>query len=218
MKNLTENEAKEFLKKWRIPVTKEFLAKNQKEAVRLAKKLRFPVVLKISSPQILHKTDADGVIVDIQNEKEVLEGFDKIIKNAKKYNPKAEIKGVLVQEMVKGHDFREVIIGSKKDLQFGPVIMFGLGGIFVEVLKDVSFRIIPIERKDAKEMISEIRGYKILKGVRGQKPISFKALEDCLLNVSKMVWKNKKINELDINPLFVNSKRLVAVDARIIME
>lgn len=214
MKNLTEHEAKKMLKKAGIPITKEFLTKTPEEAVKYAKKIGFPVVLKISSPDILHKTDVGGILVGLENEKEVKKGFEKIIKNVKKRKPKAKIQGILVQEMVSG---KELIIGSKKDIQFGPVIMFGLGGIFVEVLKDVSFRVIPIKKEDAREMIKEIKGYPILKGIRGEKPIKFKALIDCLLKVSDFVWKNKKIQELDINPLFANENGVKAADVKIIL-
>jgi acyl-CoA synthetase (NDP forming) len=214
-KRITEFEAKKILARHGIPVTREFLAKNPREAKKFAERIGYPVALKIQSPDILHKTDAGGVILNLSNGDDVAKGFGKIIGNAKKYKRDAKILGVLVQEMVaEGH---QCIIGSKKDPQFGPVIMFGLGGIFVEVLKDVSFRIIPINRKDAKEMISEIKGYVILKGARGQKPVNFAALENALLRVSGMVWKDKKLEELDINPLFVGPKGVKAADARIIM-
>ncbi len=215
MKKLTEFESKKILKKFAIPITKEFLAKNPSEAKKFAKMIGYPVVLKIQSPDILHKTEAGGVILNLKNEEGVSKGFEEMMKSARKYDKNAKILGILVQEMIR--EGRQCIIGSKKDPQFGPVIMFGLGGIFVEVFKDVSFRIIPIERKDAKEMISEIKGYEILKGVRGQKPVNFKALEDVLLKVSDMVWKEKKMEELDINPLFVDSKGVKAADARMII-
>jgi len=215
VKKLAEFEAKKLLAKYGIPVTREFLAKNPQQARDFADKIGYPVALKIQSPDILHKTDAGGVMLNLKNCDEVAKGFEKIVKNAKAYRKDAKILGVLVQEMVsEGH---QCIVGSKNDPQFGPVLMFGLGGIFVEVIKDVSFRIIPLERKDAKEMISEIKGYKILKGVRGYKPVNFKALEDALLKVSNMVWKNRKIEELDINPLFVSENGVKAADARIIM-
>ena len=214
-KKLAEFEAKKLLAKYGIPVTKELLAKNPQQAAASAKMIGFPVALKVQSPDILHKTDAGGVLLDLKNCDEVAKGFENIIKNAKAYKKDAKILGVLVQEMVtEGH---QCIVGSKNDPQFGPVLMFGLGGIFVEVIKDVAFRIIPFERKDAKEMIAEIKGYVILKGVRGQKPVNFRALEDALLRVSNMVWKNRKIEELDINPLFVSEKGVKAADARIIM-
>jgi len=214
-RKIIEFEAKKILQKHGIPVTKEFLAKNAGQARDFAEKIGYPVALKIQSPDILHKSDAGGVILGLKTGEEVAKAYEKILKNAKNYDRHAKILGVLVQEMIEeGH---QCIIGTKKDPQFGPVLMFGFGGIFVEVFKDVSFRIIPIERKDAKEMISEIKGYAILKGVRGQKPVNFKSLENALLKVSGMVWRDKRIEELDINPLFVSSSGVKAADARIIM-
>lgn len=207
-------QSEKLLKKYRIPMPKQFLAKNEKQVVEFAKKIGYPVALKISSPDVIHKTDYKGVITGLNNEKEVAEGYDKIIKGVRKKAPRARIKGVVVQEMASGH---EVIIGSKHDPQFGPVIMFGLGGIFVEAFRDVTFRIIPIERKDAQQMIHEIKGAKVLGGLRGQGPVNFRALEDCLLAVSKMVWQNKKIKELDLNPVFASAKGVKAVDARILV-
>lgn len=213
MRKLDDPQTEKLLKKYAIPVVKQFLAKNEKQAVQQAKKLGFPVVMKISSPDIIHKTESKGIVLGVR-EKEVISTFKKIIKNTRAYKRKARIEGILIQEQVKG---REVIVGSKIDLSFGPVLMFGLGGIFVEVLKDVSFRLIPIERADAKEMIQEIKGYPILKGVRGEKPIHFKKLEDFLLKVSRMIQKTPRIQELDINPLFVNAKEALAADVRVLV-
>jgi acyl-CoA synthetase (NDP forming) len=212
---ITEFEAKKILARHGIPVTREFLAKNPQQARKFAQKIRYPVALKIQSPDILHKTDAGGVILGVRSGEEASKGYEKIIANAKKFKKNAKILGVLVEEMV--GDGHQCIVGSKNDPQFGPVLMFGLGGIFVELLKDVSFRIIPITRKDAKEMISEIKGYPILKGARGQKPVNFRALENTLIKVSNMVWKERGLEELDINPLFVGPKGVKAADARIIM-
>jgi acyl-CoA synthetase (NDP forming) len=217
LRKIPEFEAKKILKKHGIPVTREFLAKSPDDAVKLANRRGYPVAMKIQSPDMLHKTDAGGVVLDAKSDEEVLEAYDRIMKNTKKHNKSAKILGIVIQEMVRDTS-RKCIIGSNKDPQFGPVLMFGLGGIFVEVLKDVSFRIIPIERKDAKEMISEIKTYEILKGVRGQKPINFRALEDTLLKVSNMVWKEKKLEELDINPLFVGPWGVKAADARMIFK
>ena len=214
MKKLAEFDAKKILARYGMPVTREILAKSAKDASAAAQKIRYPVAMKIQSHDILHKTDAGGVLLDLKNAEDVAKGYEKIISNARKYDKSAKIQGVLVQEMVVGS--HECIIGAKKDPQFGPVLMFGLGGIFVEVFKDVSFRIIPINRKDAKEMISEIKGYAILKGARGRKPVNFRALEDALLKVSAMVWKDKKLEELDINPLFVSPAGVKAADARMI--
>lgn len=204
--------SKALLEKYGINFVKGELVKKESELPKLCKKLGFPLAMKIVSKQILHKTDVGGVILNIENEKQAFQAFNKIKKNVKQKKPKAKIDGIFVQQFIKG---REIIIGGKKDEQFGQTILFGLGGIFVELLKDVSIRICPIERKDAKEMISEIKGYPILKGLRGQKPINFKKLEDTLLKVNKLLLK-EKVNELDINPLIASGKDLVAVDARIL--
>lgn len=215
MKKLGDKEAQKLLKRWKIPCAEQFLTKNPEQAVRFAKRIGYPVVLKVESPDVIHKTETGGVETNIRDEEDVRRAFKGITRNVKRKVPKARIKGILIQKMFDG---REVIVGSKTDPQFGPVIMFGLGGIFVESLKDVTFRVIPIKRSDAKEMIKEIRGYKILQGVRGLKPVNFMALEKCLLAVSEMVWRSKKIKELDINPLFANEKGVIAVDVRIIVE
>ena len=157
-----------------------------------------------------------GVRVGISNDKELLEAFDGIIENVKKAKPRAKIMGIYVQEYVP--EGREVIIGLIKDPQFGPTVMFGLGGIFVEVLKDVSFRIAPMSKKDAEEMIKEIRGYPILRGVRGNPPVDFEALENALVAVSKLGWELKEIKEMDLNPVIAYHNGLKVVDARIILE
>ena len=166
----------------------------------------------MQSGQILHKTEADAIRLNIESESEVREAYEEILKNAKKYAPDADIQGVLVQEMIQGGV--EVIVGVTKDPVFGPVIMFGLGGIFVEVLKDVSFRVAPLLRRDAEEMIEEIRGYPILEGVRGQLPVSKEALIDVILKVSDLVTAYQDdIDELDINPLLLFPDGACAVDA-----
>ncbi|RLF59528.1 MAG: acetyl-CoA synthetase [Thermoplasmata archaeon] len=216
MKILTEYEAKKILKKYGIPVPREELAKNEKEAKEIAKKIGFPVVLKLISPDILHRTDIGGVILDIKDEKGVIKSYRSIIENAKNNFPNARIRGVLVQEMLP-HG-KEVIVGLVRDKQFGHVIMFGLGGIFVEILKDVSFRVIPIDKKEAMKMIQEIKGYKILEGVRGSPPSDLDALADILVKVSKLGQEFPNIIELDINPLFSYEKGAIAVDCRIIMD
>lgn len=214
MRKLSYKEAKKLLRRWKIPCAEQFLARDAEQALRFAKRIGYPVVLKVESPDVIHKTETGGVETNIRDEEDIRRAFKGITGNVRRKVPKARIKGILIQKMFEG---REVIVGSKTDPQFGPVIMFGLGGIFVESLKDVTFRVIPIKRDDAKGMIKEIRGYKILQGVRGLKPVNFRALENCLLAVSEMVWKSKKIRELDINPLFVNEKGVVAVDVRVIV-
>jgi acetyl-CoA synthetase (ADP-forming) len=214
MKGLTEYESREILLKNKIPVTKGFLAENEDEAVNIARKIGYPVVMKVCSSDILHKTEAKGVVTLVDNDGDVRKNFNEIVKNVKKYKTEVKIKGILIEEMASG---KQVIIGSKKDQQFGPVIMFGIGGIYVEILDDVSFRIIPIKKKDAIEMIKEIKGYNILEGVRGERPINFKALVEILLKISDLIWKNEKIEELDLNPIFINEKDAIVADARIIM-
>ncbi len=217
MAKLSDMQAYSLMKKYRIPVLAQSLAKDEKQAITAAKKTGWPVALKISSPDIIHKTDFGGVSLNILNERQLIESFNRIAIRARKKYPKAKIDGIIVQEMHAGKGAREVIIGSKIDAQFGPIIMFGLGGVFVEVMKDVSFRLIPIERKDAREMIKEIRGYSMLEEFRGMRRINMQALEDCLLKVSNLIWKNKRIKELDINPLFVDDKKAIAADFRVIV-
>ena len=215
-KFLPEPICEEILASYNISIPTAYLAKNSEEAVKFAQKIEFPVVLKVVSPQIIHKSDAHGVMVGIKNEEEVKRAFDKILENAKSYNSKAEIEGIYIQKMVPAA--REVIIGSIKDRQFGQVIMFGLGGIFVEVLKDVVFRVAPIDKDEAREMIDEIKGLPILKGVRGEKPIDFDCLSKTLSSISQLVVDFPQIGQLDINPIRVYPKGLYAVDARIILE
>ncbi len=160
--------------------------------------------MKIASPQIIHKSDAGGVKVNLTNDNEVKVAFKEIIKNAKKYNKKAEIKGVLIVEMVKGG--KEMIIGSKLEPGFGPVIMLGMGGIYVEVLKDVTFRLAPVTDREANDMISSIKTKKILEGVRGEKPSDIKKLSECIQRLSQLVTDFKEIKELDMNPVLVMEK------------
>jgi acyl-CoA synthetase (NDP forming) len=213
---LTEIESKELLKAARIPVVETRLATTKKEAMEIAAKLGFPVVLKIVSPDVVHKSDAGGVKLSIQNATQAGRAYTEILANIKKHYPRAKIAGITVQKMAK--QGIEIIIGMTKDAQFGPVIMFGLGGILVEVLKDVSFRIVPMTKRDASEMIAEIKGYPILKGYRGQDPADIPYLEDLIVKVSEFVDKNPEIKELDLNPVFAYKDGALAVDARIILE
>jgi acyl-CoA synthetase (NDP forming) len=213
---LTEVESKELVGKAGINIVKAKLARTKKEAVALSKEMGFPVVLKIASPDVVHKSDVGGVRVGLANGTQVGNAFTEIVTSVKKEFPKAAIDGVSVQPMAR--QGVEVIIGMTKDPQFGPVLMFGLGGIMVEILKDVSFRIVPLVRRDASEMIREIKGYPVLEGYRGQPPVKVSALEDMLLQVSDFVEKNPQIKELDLNPVFAYSDGAVAVDARVILE
>lgn len=216
-KVLTERQTKTILSRYGIPVTKEALAGTAKEAMELARDIGYPVALKIESPQIMHKSDAGCIRLNIKTAEELAIAFDEVIINAQRSNPDAEIAGVLVQEMVL--DGVEVIAGINRDPQFGPTIMFGLGGIFVEVLEDISLRLLPITRRDAEEMIREIKGYKILQGVRGQPPRDLDALIDTLLKVSRMAEDlEEQIAEMDLNPIMVfeTGKGIKVVDALMI--
>jgi acyl-CoA synthetase (NDP forming) len=213
---LTEFESKKILKQAGISVVETKLAKTQKEAVSLSQKMGFPVALKITSPDVIHKTDSGGVKLSINSVAEVKKAYDEILKKVKKQYPDADIHGVSVQKMAPPGT--EVIVGTSKDPQFGPVIMFGLGGIFVELLKDVSFRVIPVERRDAQEMIKEIKGYPLLQGYRGKEPASISALVEIILKISKLIEENPQIKELELNPIFAYQDKAVGIDARIILE
>jgi len=213
---LTEVESKELLKKAGIPVVEAKLSRSKKEAIFISKEMGFPIVLKISSPDVIHKSDSGGVKLGLANSTQVSKAYNEIISSVKQAYPEAQIEGVSVQPMAPPGV--EVIVGMSKDPQFGPVLMFGLGGILVEVLKDVSFRIVPVTARDAREMIREIKGYPILEGYRGQKPASIPALEKLIVKVSQFIEKNPHIKELDLNPIFAYPDKAVAIDARIILE
>jgi len=213
---LTEIESKEFLKEAGIPVVEAKLARTKKEAVYLSKEMGFPIVLKVISPDVIHKSDSGGVRLGLKNITQVGNAFSEIVTTVKQHYPKAKIQGISVQKMARPGV--EVIIGMTKDAQFGPVLMFGLGGILVEVLKDVSFRIVPLTKKDAREMIKEIKGYPVLEGYRGQEAADVPFLEELVVKVSDFVEKNPEIKELDLNPVFAYKDGAVAVDARIILE
>lgn len=204
--------SKKLVESYGIKFVKGKLVKTKKELVSTAKKLKYPIALKVISEQISHKSDVGGVQLNIRNEKDAVKKYNLILRNVKKKKPKAKIQGIFVQKFIEG---KQLIVGGKIDQQFGPTILFGLGGIFVELLKDVSLRICPITRDDAKEMIKEIKGYPILKGIRGEKGINFKELESILMKVNEMMMK-EKIKELDLNPLIANEKEVIAVDARVI--
>ena len=212
---LGEMESREILKAYKIDVPKAELARDVNEAKKITRKIGYPVVLKIVSPVILHKTDVGGIKIGIENEKELEENYDQILWNVKKHMPDAKIRGILVQEMIKSK--KETIIGMNRDPQFGPVVMFGLGGIYVEILKDVSFRIAPISRKVAKEMVEEIKTINLLKGTRGEKPSDIESIIEILIRFSQLVTDFPEIIEMDINPLFVKErgKGSIAGDARI---
>jgi 4-hydroxybutyryl-CoA synthetase (ADP-forming) len=215
--NLLEEEGYEVLKAYGFPTPKSILGTTEEECVSTAKEIGYPVVMKIASQDIIHKSDAGGVRVGVKNDDELRAGFRTIIENAKKYKADAKIKGVLVQEMVKSA--KETILGASQDPTFGPVIMFGLGGIYVEVLKDVVFRVAPIDEREAMNMVESIKTIKLLKGVRGEKPSDLKAIADSLQRLSQLVVDFPDIAEFDINPLLVleEGKGARVVDARIIL-
>ena len=212
--SLLEEEGQEVLKAYGLPLPKSRLAKDADEAVRIAKKIGYPIVMKIVSPQIIHKSDAGGVMVNLTDEDQVRSAYRDILKNAKAYDKKAEIKGVLIVEMVRGG--REMILGSKLEPGFGPVIMLGIGGIYVEVLKDVTFRLGPVTNKEADAMISSIRTHKLLQGVRGEMPSDTTKLSECIQRLSQLVT-DLDIRELDMNPVLVmeQGKGCRVLDVRI---
>lgn len=213
---LTEIESKQLIKEAGIDVSETRLATSREEAVSISRELGLPVVLKIASPDVVHKSDAGGVKLGLGTSKQVSRAYDDIMGAIGKAYPQAVIKGVSVQKVARPGV--EVIIGMSKDAQFGPVLMFGLGGILVEVLKDVSFRIVPLVRRDAAEMIREIKGYPLLQGYRGQEAVDVSNLEELLLKVSTFIERNPGIKELDLNPIFAYGDGAVAVDARVMLE
>ena len=215
-KFLLEPEAKTVCIKCGIPVTNFKVAKNEVEAAKFAEEIGYPVVLKIVSPDIVHKSDVGGVVVGLKDAQEVRNAYEQILKNVKKHKANAKIVGILVQEMAPSST--EVIVGAIKDPQFGPALMFGLGGIFVEVLKDVTFRVAPITEGEACEMITEVKAYPLLRGYRGQPPADTEAIVQILLKTSRLVMEHQEIKELDLNPIMVYEKGAKTVDARIILE
>jgi acyl-CoA synthetase (NDP forming) len=214
-KILTEVESKQLLQEVGVPTAHARLAATRDAAVQAARDIGLPVVLKIVSPQITHKTDVGGVKLDLKSPEEVAAAFDEIVAAARRAAPDAAIEGVSVQKMARPGI--EVIVGVSTDPQFGPVLMFGLGGVLVEVLKDVAFRIIPIAPRDARQMIHDIKGFPLLEGYRGQDPADLAALENLLLRVSDFVEKHPEVSELDLNPVFAYKDGALAVDARIVL-
>jgi acetyltransferase len=212
-----EAESREVLKAYNFRIPGSELAATADEAVAIADKMGYPVVLKIASPDILHKTDVGGVRVGIQNAADVRDAFDLIVYRAQRYVPDATIWGCLIQEMVpKG---TEILIGMSRDPQFGPLVTFGLGGIYVEALKDVTFRVAPFDRRDAEAMLGEIRAHALLDGIRGMKPADKAGLADALLRISQLVTDFPQIVELDINPLMVyeEGRGAVSLDMRLVL-
>lgn len=213
---LTEVESKEMLHAAGVPVVETRLARNMKEAVAISREMGYPVALKLMSEDVVHKSDAGGVQLGLRNNSQVEKAYSAMMKSVRAAYPGAKIDGVSVQRMARPGV--EVIVGMSKDPQFGPVLMFGLGGIMVELLKDVSFRIVPVTKFDASEMIREIKGFPMLQGFRGSKPCDLDALENLIVRVSEFVDCNPQIKELDLNPVFAYEDGVLAVDARLVIE
>ena len=213
---LTEVEAKEIMQSAGVPVVETKLAETKEEALQLSEQMGFPVVAKIVAPDITHKSDAGGVRIGISDRAEMSEAWDDLMEKARTSFPGAAIHGVAVQPLAPSGT--EVIIGGSQDPQFGPVVMFGLGGVFVEILKDVSFRIVPLTDNDASEMITDIRSYKVLEGYRGNAAADTNAIQKALVATSNLLEGNSDIAELDLNPVFAYGDGILAVDARIILK
>lgn len=214
---LNEAEAKTFLEYYGFPVVKTKVAQNADQAAGIAKEIGYPVVLKILSPQIVHKTDAGGVVLDIHSEAELREAYERIMQRAKQYNPDAEILGVTVQQMIKKHGY-EVIIGAKTDPLFGPVILFGMGGVGVELFKDFSLGLPPLNQTLVRRIMEETKVYQLLKGYRNVPPANIKLLEEIMVLFSQMLIDFPQLKEVDINPLFINEREAYAFDARIVVD
>lgn len=214
-KLLTEVAAKELLAAHGIPAVPTALARSSAEAVRLAKRLGFPVVLKVASPDIVHKSDVGGVRLNLSSVSQVSNAYKEIMTRVRTHLPQAVIDGITVQSMAKPGT--EVVAGLIRDRTFGPVVMFGLGGVFVELLNDVAFRVVPLRPKDARAMIRDIRGVAMLEGYRGAPSVDFGALEAILLNLSALAERRPDISEIDLNPILAYPDGAVAVDARILL-
>ncbi|TEU13583.1 MAG: acetyl-CoA synthetase [Hadesarchaea archaeon] len=216
-RELMELESKRVLAAWGVPVNRTELARDISEAVKFAREVRYPIVLKIASPDIIHKSEAKGVKVGLSSELELRQSFGDLIDNARAYKPDAKILGVTIQEYLP--PAREVIVGALQDPSFGATVMFGLGGVWVEVLDDISFRLAPLSAEDAREMIQEIKGYPVLAGIRGTPPADVGALVDIIQKVGQLAHEFSEIAEMDLNPIFTfdDGKGAMVADARIIL-
>ncbi len=216
---LLEHEALALAEYYGIPVARYGIALSEDDVEKVIKSVGFPAVAKVVSPDISHKSDVGGVILGIKDVESALKAYKQIMENVKKNVPNARVTGVLYQKMAEP-GYIEVIVGATRDPTFGPVIMFGLGGIFVEVLKDVSFRVAPLEPEDAEEMIKEIKTHKILEGYRGMPPRDVESIKDILMKVSKLMLEVDEIQDIDLNPimLYEKGKGAVAVDVRVILK
>ena len=210
MEILSFEETKRLLLKYKLPFCRTEIFNSKEKALAFAKQIGFPVVLKIHAQKIFHKSELGGVKVNIKNEEEFVSAWDEIERNIQGKN----IEGILVQEMVSGS---EVAIGMKRDVQFGPVLMFGLGGIFIEIIKDFSLRIAPTSREEAIEMIKEIKGFEILNGARGKKKVDLNKIAEALVSLSALSMKEEKVQSVDFNPIIITDKQAMITDFRIII-
>ena len=208
---LSEYESKIVLASYDIPVTREMIIQKSADVISATHEIGYPVVMKGCSPEITHKTEKGLIQTDIRDDKEALDAFNTIMAGMN-----GNHGSVLVQEMIKGK--RELVIGLIRDPQFGPCVMFGLGGIFTEILKDVAFRLAPLEKRDTLEMMDEIKAHKILDAVRGMDPVDRDILSEILINVGKIGIENDAIKEIDINPVIISGNRPVAVDALVVLQ
>jgi len=210
MEILSFEETKKLLNKYKLPFCRTEIFNSKEKALLFAEKLGFPVVLKVHAQKIFHKSEIGGVKTNIQNKEQFERAWEEIEKNVEGKN----IEGILVQEMIKGN---EVALGMKRDSQFGPVLMFGLGGIFIEIIKDVSFRIAPINKEEAMEMVKEIKGFKILEGARGRKKVDLDKIAEIIVSISNFSMKEENIQSIDFNPVMINENRACIADFRIII-
>jgi acyl-CoA synthetase (NDP forming) len=217
--SIGDAEAREILEAYDLRIPRSEIAEDPDKAIAIAREIGYPVVLKIASPDILHKTDVGGVKVGLENAEDVRDAFELMVYRAQRYVPEARIWGCLVQEMVPSGGI-EVLVGMNRDPQFGPLVTFGLGGIYVETLKDVTFRLAPFSKQEAQAMLSEIRTHALLDGVRGKPPADKEALVDALLRMGQLVQDFPEIEEFDINPLVVYSQGqgAVAIDMRLVLK
>lgn len=216
---LLEHEALALVESYGIPVAKYGIVFDVNEVERVVKTIGFPAVAKVVSPDISHKSDVGGVILGIKNVEDAIRSYEQIMSNVKKYVPNARVVGVLYQRMA-SPGYIEVIVGATRDQTFGPVVMFGIGGIFVELLRDVSFRLAPLDSDDAEDMIKEIKGYKLLEGYRGMPPRDIEAIKDILVRTSRIIADIDKIQDIDLNPimLYEKGKGAITVDVRVILK
>jgi len=209
------DEAKQICSLHQIPVPISYTVLNVREAVLKANEMGYPIVLKIISPQIVHKSDAGGVVLNIRDEKELETAFGMMAADVGAKYPSAKVLGILVEKMMP--QSTEVIVGAIRDQQFGPSIMFGIGGVFTEIYNDVAFRVAPIDRVDALNLIQELKGVRILEGARGKPPANIDSIVDVLLNVSSLMMEHESISQLDLNPVITYAEGVCAVDCRIIL-